>query len=169
MTWPGRCRALHKEHGAKYNTWRWNVGGNYIVFNWRRGVFQDKRLRTAAAHAIDRQALHQAVYYGQGEILDQCFSRGQSLVPGGHPQPGVRSRSRQSFAQGGARRRAPRSRSLQSNTALARESVQVLQASGRRRAQGDPGASSILSPSLRPRGRAISTGDWGLHLPLRPE
>ena len=64
-----------KEHGAKYNTWRWHAGGNYIVFNWRRGVFQDKRLRTAAAHAIDRNALHQIVYYGQGEILDQCFPR----------------------------------------------------------------------------------------------
>ena len=65
-----------KEHGAKYNTWRWHAGGNYIVFNWRRGVFQDKRLRTAAAHAIDRQALHHTVYYGQGEILDQCYPRG---------------------------------------------------------------------------------------------
>ena len=62
-----------KEHGAKYNTWRWHAGGNYIVFNWRRGVFQDKRLRTAAAHAIDRNALHHAVYYGQGEILDQRY------------------------------------------------------------------------------------------------
>src|SRR5215510_3373139 len=52
----GQADAAHfmKEHGAKYNTWRWHAGGNYIVFNWRRGVFQDKRLRTAAAHAIDR-------------------------------------------------------------------------------------------------------------------
>src|SRR5216683_2873120 len=65
-----------KEHSAKYNTWRWHSGGNYIVFNWRRGVFQDKRLRTAAAHAIDRNALHQVAYYGQGEILDQCFPHG---------------------------------------------------------------------------------------------
>jgi peptide/nickel transport system substrate-binding protein len=65
-----------KEHGAKYNTWPWHSGGNYIVFNWRRGVFQDKRLRTAAAHAIDRNAIHEMVYYGQGEILDQCFPRG---------------------------------------------------------------------------------------------
>jgi len=65
-----------KEHGAKYNTWRFHSSGNYIVFNWRRGVFQDKRLRTAAAHAIDREALHRIVYYGQGEILDQCFPHG---------------------------------------------------------------------------------------------
>src|SRR5262252_8661775 len=34
-----------KEHSAKYNTWPWHAGGNYIVFNWRRGVFQDQRLR----------------------------------------------------------------------------------------------------------------------------
>ncbi len=65
-----------KEHGAQYHTWSWHSGGNYIVFNWRRGVFQDKRLRTAAAHAIDREAIHQVVYYRQGEILDQCFPRG---------------------------------------------------------------------------------------------
>ena len=65
-----------QEHGAKYNTWRWHSGGNYIVFNWRRGVFQDKRLRTAAAHAIDRDAIHHTVYYGQGEILDQSYPRG---------------------------------------------------------------------------------------------
>ena len=81
-----------KEHGAKYNTWRWHRGGNFVVFNFRRGVFQDKRLRTAAAHAIDRQALHHAVYYGQGAMADQPYPRGQSLAPGGHPQPGVRSR-----------------------------------------------------------------------------
>jgi len=65
-----------KEYGVKYSTWQWHAGGNYIVFNWRRGVFQDKRLRTAAAHAIDREAIHHTVYYGQGEILDQCFPRG---------------------------------------------------------------------------------------------
>jgi peptide/nickel transport system substrate-binding protein len=62
-----------KEHGAKYHLWPWHSGGTYIVFNWRRGVFQDKRLRTAAAHAIDRQAIHHMVYYGRGEILDQCY------------------------------------------------------------------------------------------------
>ena len=69
----GDVARFMKEHGAKYNTWKWHSGGNYIVFNWRRGVFQDKRVRTAAAHATDRTALHQAVYYEQGEILDQCY------------------------------------------------------------------------------------------------
>jgi peptide/nickel transport system substrate-binding protein len=65
-----------KEYGAKYNIWPRHSAGYYLIFNWRRGVFQDKRLRTAAAHAIDREAIHQVVYYGQGEILNQCYPKG---------------------------------------------------------------------------------------------
>jgi peptide/nickel transport system substrate-binding protein len=65
-----------QSHGDKYQTWRWHGGGNFVVFNFRRGPFQDKRLRTAAAHAIDREAIHQMVYYGQGDILDQPYPRG---------------------------------------------------------------------------------------------
>ncbi|HEX2280025.1 MAG TPA: ABC transporter substrate-binding protein [Candidatus Tectomicrobia bacterium] len=61
--------------GDKYNLWRWHLGGNFVVFNFRRGPFQDKRLRTAA-HAIDRQAIHHAVYYGQGDMQDQPYPRG---------------------------------------------------------------------------------------------
>jgi peptide/nickel transport system substrate-binding protein len=63
-------------HGDKYTLWRWTGGGNFVVFNFRRGPFQDKRLRIAAAHAIDRQALHHAVYYGQGAMADQPFPEG---------------------------------------------------------------------------------------------
>jgi peptide/nickel transport system substrate-binding protein len=62
--------------GNKYNLWSWTGGGNFVVFNFRRGPFQDKRLRIAAAHAIDRQALHHAVYYGQGAMADQPFPEG---------------------------------------------------------------------------------------------
>jgi ABC-type transport system substrate-binding protein len=47
-----------------------------MAFNFRRGPFQDQRLRTAAAHAIDRQAIHNAVFYGQGDMLDQPYPRG---------------------------------------------------------------------------------------------
>jgi ABC-type transport system substrate-binding protein len=47
-----------------------------VVFNFRKGPFQDKRLRIAAAHAIDRQAIHHAVYYGQGAMADQPFPEG---------------------------------------------------------------------------------------------
>jgi peptide/nickel transport system substrate-binding protein len=67
---------FRQEHGAKYNTWTWHGGGQFMVFNFRRGPFQDKRLRTAAAHAIDRNAVHQAVYYGQGDMQDQPYPRG---------------------------------------------------------------------------------------------
>jgi peptide/nickel transport system substrate-binding protein len=60
----------------KYNIWQWHFGGIFMVFNFRRGVFQDKRLRTAAAHAIDRRAIHQAVFYGNGAMLDQPYPKG---------------------------------------------------------------------------------------------
>ncbi|HEY7496367.1 MAG TPA: ABC transporter substrate-binding protein [Candidatus Tectomicrobia bacterium] len=67
---------FQKSYGDKYNLWRWHFGGIFVVFNFRRGPFQDKRLRTAAAHAIDRQVLHQSVFYGQGDMLDQPYPRG---------------------------------------------------------------------------------------------
>lgn len=62
----------------QYSVWPTHAGGFFVAFNFRRGPFQDKRLRTAAAHAIDRQAIHQSVFYGQGVMLDQPF-------PPGHP------------------------------------------------------------------------------------
>jgi peptide/nickel transport system substrate-binding protein len=60
----------------KYNLWEWHAGGQFVVFNFRRGPFQDKRLRIAAAHAIDRQAIHHVVYYGHGAMADQPFPEG---------------------------------------------------------------------------------------------
>jgi peptide/nickel transport system substrate-binding protein len=117
-----------KEHGAQYNTWSWHSGGNYIVFNWRRGVFQDKRLRTAAAHAIDRQAIHQAVYYGQGEILDQCFPRGDPWYLEGirtleYEPDRAKALLREARAVGTAVKII-----ANANIAVARETVQVIQA-----------------------------------------
>jgi len=65
-----------KSFGDKYNTWEWHYGGVFMAFNFRRGPFQNKRLRMAAAHAIDRNALHHVVYYGHGAMLDQPYPRG---------------------------------------------------------------------------------------------
>jgi peptide/nickel transport system substrate-binding protein len=118
-----------KDLGAKYNSWQWHAGGNYIVFNWRRGVFQDKRLRTAAAHAIDREGLHQAVYYGQGEILDQCYPHGDPWylegIRGLEYDPNrAKALLRETRAVGTTVKII-----ASANTALARETVQVLQAS----------------------------------------
>jgi peptide/nickel transport system substrate-binding protein len=39
-------------------------------------LFQDKHLHTAAAHAIDSRAIHHAVFYGQGDMLDQPYPKG---------------------------------------------------------------------------------------------
>lgn len=64
-----------KSYEDKYNLWRWHGGGIATVFNFRRGPFQDKRLRIAAAHAINREAIHNSVFYGQGEMLDQLYPR----------------------------------------------------------------------------------------------
>jgi len=61
---------FQKSYADKYNIWQWHAGGIATVFNFRRGPFQDKRLRTAAAHAIDRQAIHNSVFYGQGAMCN---------------------------------------------------------------------------------------------------
>jgi peptide/nickel transport system substrate-binding protein len=118
-----------KDLGAKYNTWQWHSGGNYIVFNWRRGIFQDKRVRTAAAHATDRNALHHAVYYGQGEILNQCYPHGDPWY-----LEGIRHLE---YDPDRAKALLKEARAVGTtvkiianvNTALARETVQVLKAS----------------------------------------
>ena len=91
--------------GDKYNLWEWHGGGQFVVFNFRRGPFQDKRLRIAAAHAIDRQAIHHAVYYGQGAMADQPYPEGNPWHLEGIRSLAVRSRQGQSPAQGGAGRR----------------------------------------------------------------
>jgi ABC-type transport system substrate-binding protein len=65
-----------KSHGNQFTTWDLHLGGVFVVFNFRQGPFQDKRLRTAAAHAIDRNAIHHSAFYGRGEMLDQPYPRG---------------------------------------------------------------------------------------------
>ncbi len=65
-----------KDHGDDYNTWTWHYGGRFLVCNFRRGPFQDKQLRTAAALAINREAIHHTVYYGQGAMANQPYPKG---------------------------------------------------------------------------------------------
>jgi ABC-type transport system substrate-binding protein len=65
-----------ENHGDDYQLWQWHTGGIFTVFNFRSGPFQDKRLRTAAAHAIDRNAIHHAVFYGHGTMADQPYPPG---------------------------------------------------------------------------------------------
>ena len=62
-----------KEHGGSYNTWLVpQVGTAFIAFNLKNGPFSAKDnpdahlLRMAAAHAIDHQGIHEAVFNKQG-------------------------------------------------------------------------------------------------------
>jgi peptide/nickel transport system substrate-binding protein len=65
-----------KEYGDEYNTWLLHLGGVFVSFNWEKGPFKDKDLRLAAAHAIDREALHHAVFFGQARMLTQPYPPG---------------------------------------------------------------------------------------------
>ena len=65
-----------QRYSEKYQTWSWHYGNRFLVLNFRRGPFQDKRLRMAAAHAIDREAIHHTVYYGNGAMTDQPYPKG---------------------------------------------------------------------------------------------
>ena len=65
-----------KEYSSQYTSWHLHHGGVFVVFNFRQGPFQDKVLRTAAAHAIDRTAIHHSVFYKLGVMLDQVYPPG---------------------------------------------------------------------------------------------
>ncbi|GIX49446.1 MAG: ABC transporter substrate-binding protein [Candidatus Tectimicrobiota bacterium] len=61
--------AFPRRYAGRFQTWEVpTLGTAFLLFNLDRGPFADKRLRRAAAHAIDREAIKQAVFYGQGEI-----------------------------------------------------------------------------------------------------
>jgi peptide/nickel transport system substrate-binding protein len=56
-----------KKYAGKFQTWDIpTVGTSFVMFNMEQGPFTDKRLRQAAAHAVDRTAIAQAVFYGRG-------------------------------------------------------------------------------------------------------
>ena len=70
-----------KEHGGSYNTWLVpQVGTAFIAFNLKNGPFSAKDnpdahlLRMAAAHAIDHQGIHEAVFNKQGSIAKGFYS-----------------------------------------------------------------------------------------------
>ena len=65
-----------QDHSDKYSAWTWHYGGRFLVCNFRNGPFQDKNLRLAAAHAINREAIHYTVYYEQGAMADQPYPAG---------------------------------------------------------------------------------------------
>ena len=71
-----------KDHSKTYDTYPVpQVGTAMITFNLRSGPFSAKDnpdahlLRTAAAHAIDHEGIHEAVFNKQGEVANGFYSK----------------------------------------------------------------------------------------------
>lgn len=78
-----------QRYGQKFQSWAVPVlGTSFLVFNLDAGPFADKRVRLAVAHAIDREAIKDAVFYGQGEIA-RCYYAATSpwYAPNTRPYP----------------------------------------------------------------------------------
>jgi peptide/nickel transport system substrate-binding protein len=64
-----------KKYAGKFQAWEIpTLATSHIVFNTEKGPFTDKQLRLAAAHAIDHEAIKQAVFYGRGETARGCYA-----------------------------------------------------------------------------------------------
>lgn len=64
-----------RQYAGQFQTWDVPaLGTAFVTFNTESGPFKDKILRQAAAHAIDHEAIHQAVFYGRGEIARSFFA-----------------------------------------------------------------------------------------------
>jgi ABC-type transport system substrate-binding protein len=61
------------------------AGYRQIRFNVAGSPFESKRLRHAVAHAIDKQELVDAVYFGFGAPADQKYPKGQAWYMDGVP------------------------------------------------------------------------------------
>ena len=69
-----------KNYSDKFNTWDVSqVGTGYVSFNMKNGPFSPKdnpnahMLRQAAAHAIDHEGIHQAIFHSQGSIAKSFY------------------------------------------------------------------------------------------------
>jgi len=62
-------------YAEQFQTWEVpTLGTSYIIFNLETGPFADKRVRQAAAHAIDHGAIKRVVFYGQGETATGFYA-----------------------------------------------------------------------------------------------
>ncbi|HWP58526.1 MAG TPA: ABC transporter substrate-binding protein [Candidatus Acidoferrales bacterium] len=63
------------------------AGGRAIEFNVVDPPFDNKKLRLAVAHAIDRKEILDAAYFGFGEVSDQRYPKGHRWYIDGVPAP----------------------------------------------------------------------------------
>lgn len=64
-----------------------HAGFRRVTFNVTAAPFNNKMLRQAVAHAIDKKEILQAAYFGFGEITDQKYPRGHVWHMEGIPFP----------------------------------------------------------------------------------
>jgi peptide/nickel transport system substrate-binding protein len=64
-----------QRYASKFQSWEIpTLATSFITLNLEKGPFTDKQLRLAAAHAIDHEAIKQAVFYGRGEIAKGYYA-----------------------------------------------------------------------------------------------
>ena len=72
---------FRKNYGDKFNAWDVpQVGTGYLGFNWKNGPFSPKNphgkiLRQAVAHAINHEAVHQAIFNGLSQTAPAFYSK----------------------------------------------------------------------------------------------
>lgn len=78
-----------QRYAGQYQTWDVpTLGTAFITFNMDVGPFKDKTLRQAAAHAIDHEAIHHAVFYARGDISTGYFAKASPwYAAGARPWP----------------------------------------------------------------------------------
>ena len=71
--------ATFAKYAGKLQTWDVpTLGTSFLVFNLDKGPFTDQRLRQAAAHATDHDAIHHAVFYGRGDVAKGFYAPASS-------------------------------------------------------------------------------------------
>lgn len=64
-----------QKYAGKFQTWPVpTLGTSFILFNLETGPFADKQLRVAAAHAVDHEAIKQAVFHGLGGTAQSFYA-----------------------------------------------------------------------------------------------
>jgi peptide/nickel transport system substrate-binding protein len=83
-----------KRYAKQYQTWDVpTLGTAFITFNLEKGPFaysnpDGKLLRQAIAHATDHEAIHQAVFYGRGDIATGFYGKASPWhAEGAQPWP----------------------------------------------------------------------------------
>ena len=81
--------AFNRKYAGRFQTWDVStLGTSFIRFNLAKGPFADKRLRQAAAHAVDHDAIKHAVFYGRGDTATGYYAKGSPwYTPGVKPYP----------------------------------------------------------------------------------